>query len=90
MGKESKYTILRTKTDIKELHDTDGILEFYLNKKYNSDSKRYRDLPKVTAILAKKIQDLDKANRSLTAKVDELDQLKRCFCRINEICNGRK
>ena len=90
MTKEGKYTIIRSKEDIQELHDVDGILEFYTNKMYTSDSKRYRDLPKVTAIMAGKIQDLQRTNSELTAKLEQLEDIRSCVCRIMNICKGGK
>jgi len=83
----AKYTIERTKEDIKNLHEIDGILEYHLHKMYNTDSQRYRDLPKLTVILDEKVEDLQKANEELTAKLSQLEDLRTCFCRIFEICN---
>lgn len=83
--KTVKYTIERSKDDIKNLHETIGILEYYFSKSYNTDAQIYRDLPKLTVKLDDIAQDLRKANDKLTVKLQELQDLKSSICRIIDI-----
>lgn len=83
--KTVKYTIERSKEDIKNLHQTVQILNIYFPRAYNTDSQIYRDLPKLTVKLHTMLQDLQKANDDLTVKQVVFEDLKRSICRINEI-----
>jgi len=86
----AKYTIWRSKEDIKNLHNVKEILRSHFSKSYNTDSEIYRDLPKLTAFQYKKIQDLQMANEELTAKLEQLEDLRSSICRIFELCEVDK
>lgn len=87
-----KYTIERTKEDIKKIGKIRKYLEqennFY--KSYKTDSKIYRDLPDLFLNAVKQNQDLQLAIDELTAKLDQLEDLRAAFCRIFELCEVKK
>ena len=87
----SKYTLWRSKEDVKNLERLRESLDTeFDNKSYVTDSKLYKDLPELYLNAVKKTQDLDHQVDVLTAKLDELEILRASFCRIIEICGVKK
>jgi len=83
----AKYTIWRSKEDVKKLEKVRKFLESeYSYKSYKADSKIYKGLPDLFLNAVKKNTQLVLQVEQLTAKLDQLEDLRACFCRIFELC----
>ncbi len=91
MTKEGKYTLWRSKEDVKNIDRIRESLDTeFDNKSWVSDSKVYKALPDLYLNAVKKIEDLDHQVDVLTAKLGQLEDLRTHVCRIIEICKVKK
>ena len=89
--KPSKYTIVRTQQDIHELEKLREVLrENSGHSRYNTDAEIYRDLPRLYHDAVERASAADHQVSVLTAELAQLDELRRCFCRIIELCKEKK
>ena len=87
----AKYTIWRSKEDIKKLEKVRKYLDQeYSYKSHKATSKIYKELPDLYLNAVKKVSDQQLAIDELTAKLDVLEDLRTSFCRIFEICEMKK
>ena len=83
----AKYTIWRSKEDVRKLEKVRKYLESeYSYKSYKADSKIYKGLPDLFLNAVKKNLELQQILNDLTAKLDQLEDLRTSFCRIFELC----
>lgn len=85
------YTFKRSKQDLKVLEKLrDHLKTEFFNKKYNTDSEIYRDLPNLYLNAVDSIRDLDHQVDVLTAKLEEFEDIRTLFKRVFELCGVKK